>query len=93
MLLFVLGALTFTKHTIGPSNYTHGVSAGDLDGDGDIDVVATARNDGQVYWYEWQGPDSFVRHPLLSVNQPIGVWCGDLDGDGDADIAVAHFQG
>ncbi|MCC6292585.1 MAG: VCBS repeat-containing protein [Bryobacterales bacterium] len=64
--------------------------AGDLDGDGDADVVIAGR------WYENGGKGlSWRKHMLpLGSRGPYGIssrsWIADLDGDGDADIVSSH---
>ena len=71
--------------------------AGDLDGDGDLDVAATGfSNPGQVLWYENSGDPRgrWTRHLLkdnwLGANQ---VLLADLDGDGDLDLAANAERG
>lgn len=71
--------------------------AGDLDGDGDIDVAATSwRNPGRVAWFENRGDprQSWTRHLLKenwrSANQVI---IADLNGDGRLDIAACSEHG
>ena len=71
--------------------------AGDLDGDGDVDVAATSwRNPGRVAWFENGGDPkaSWTHHPLKddwrSANQVI---IADLNGDGRPDIAACAEHG
>jgi len=71
--------------------------AGDLDGDGDVDVAATSwRNPGRVAWFENSGDPkgSWTRHSLKdnwrSANQVI---IADLNGDGRPDIAACAEHG
>lgn len=86
------------KHVIGPEfDDAFEAIAGDLDGDGDIDVAATSwRNPGRVVWYENQGnPRGKWTFHLLkdnwrSANQVI---IADLDGDGRPDIAACSEIG
>jgi hypothetical protein len=63
---------------------------GDLDGDGDADVVLTDR------WYENRGGGrDWNRHNLpFGSRGPWGLssrsWIADLDGDGDMDLFMVH---
>jgi len=86
------------KHVIGPQfDDAFEAVAGDLDGDGDIDVVATSwRNPGRVAWFENSGDakGSWTFHSLKenwrSANQVI---IADLNGDGRPDIAACAEHG
>jgi len=64
------------------------VSAADLDGDGDLDVIAALENDDALVWYANLGDGSFG--PRRTVNHAAnGASAGlalDLDGDGDLDL-------
>ncbi len=86
------------KHIIGPRfDDAFEAVAGDLDGDGDIDVAATSwRNPGRLAWFENPGdPRGEWRRHLLknnwrSANQLI---LADLNGDGRLDIVVCAERG
>lgn len=68
--------------------------AGDLDGDGDIDLAVAvfgyAR--GAVMWLENNGNEQFIEHTLLSSPGAIHVPLADFDGDGDLDIVTGVSQ-
>lgn len=64
------------------------VRAGDLDGDGDMDL-ATAQfgyDDGETSWIENLGNWTFKNHPLQNLSGPINVELVDIDNDNDLDI-------
>ncbi|MDP2317381.1 MAG: VCBS repeat-containing protein [Pseudomonadota bacterium] len=70
------------------------IAAGDLDGDGDIDLLATLggestfvtlRNDGAGRFEPW---DTYPANYVAS-----GIGAGDFDSDGDADVLVAVVGG
>ncbi len=69
---------------------------GDLDGDGDCDVIASWRNGSVTNWYENDGSGSFTEHlvgtgDIGGYNYHGGPVLADLNGDGDVDIAVNGF--
>jgi len=63
--------------------------AADLDGDGDLDVLAAIRGGGKVVYYEnTDGLGSFGSRKIISNDAP-GAHCvlaADLDGDEDLDV-------
>jgi len=81
------------KHTI-VGEFAHGFEAvaADLDGDGDLDVVATAADtDGQIAWLENTGDprSSWLMHSLKTPwIHAFQVITADLDRDGKLDIAA-----
>jgi len=77
----------FVGHTIDkPGGKQYGqTSLVDVDKDGDLDFIS-GENAGNIYWFEYQGPDKWVRH-LLGTKVPteVGGTAFDVDGDGWVD--------
>jgi hypothetical protein len=71
------------------------VFAADVDGDGDLDVLATSVLDNEIAWYEnTDGAGSFGTQQIISTAVAttfplIAVFAADVDGDGDLDALSA----
>ncbi len=69
------------------------IVAGDLNGDGYLDLVVTNGDDpGTISILAGNGDGTFQTPIVLdSDGQPVGVALGDADGDGDLDIVVTNL--
>jgi hypothetical protein len=83
------GKSHFTKHVIvDKTARVSDVRAGDLDGDGDMDLAVGqfGYDDGETRWIENLGNWEFKSHNLQHLSGPINVEIVDIDKDGDLDI-------
>ena len=67
------------------------VSASDIDGDGDLDVLSASRDDSKIAWYANDGSGNFGAQQIITTaaNGAASVSTADLDGDGDLDVLSA----
>ena len=99
------GGFPFVPHHLTFMPGVHRALAGDLDGDGDLDIVAgallpTANHDeaaslklDSLIWLEQRAPGVFVRHAIETANcVHATLELADFDGDGDLDIATGSFR-
>ena len=86
----------WTHHAIDEDCYNaQSVSASDLDGDGDADVLGAKWAEGNVYWWENNNGlgTSWIEHCIDSdFEQASEVHGVDIDSDGDLDILGAARQ-
>lgn len=73
-----------------------GLASGDVDGDGDFDVLAVSREAGQLWIFSNDGAGSFTRREVdvagrfrVTSGFAQTLSLGDIDGDGDLDAIMA----
>src|SRR5262245_28091150 len=97
-------AVRFSEHLIADAyDYAYGLSAADLDGDGDLDdtsvdirtkTAPVGRQRSSLYWFENDGRGGFRKHV---IREGEAGWferhaVGDINGDGKPDVAVVNNQ-
>lgn len=77
------------------SPITTSLRSADLDGDGDVDIIATQAASAGLVWHENTG-GSFVTHVIVANfgGDVVSLDVADLDSDGDLDIvaAIGNFR-
>ena len=90
---FLLAQPSFTAADIVSNfNIASAVRAADMDGDGDIDIVAADEGGDAIHWLENDGnanPSFTIRPAYTTSNGPWAVVPYDIDRDGDLDIISA----
>lgn len=94
------GDFVLAYHGLGRFYGAAGVQAGDMDGDGDLDVVASSWNNywddekrQSLIWFENDGKQNFTRHNIS--NQPhsiVTLQLADVTGDKRLDIIAGVFR-
>jgi hypothetical protein len=87
----------FTEKVISNlADFATSVFAGDINGDGHIDVVSGSFADNELTWYESDGevPPTFTRHLVSNTGQGVfSVAVADIDGDEQPDLMAAYLFG
>jgi len=88
---------SWTEHTIDDNfDGANAVCAGDLDGDGDMDVIGAAYLEDCITWWDNEGGSgtSWVVHTIQGgFDGAVSVCCGNLDNDGGLDVVGASIGG
>jgi len=73
------------RHVIAEDLHVEGVGICDLDGDGEMEIVAGP------YWFKREG-GTWVRHPIAPDYRLTCVAVGDLDGDGRPEVVLSEGE-
>lgn len=88
------------KHKLGIVPWGFEAVTGDLDGDGDLDVIASGcsggqKGKGEICWFENSGDPTgeWKQHPFKQYPEACTIIVMDLDKDGRLDIACGSEAG
>jgi hypothetical protein len=88
----------WTRHIIdstSPQGFNHDLALGDIDGDGEEEIVALYVGAGGIAWYDRPANPASDQWPktqiLNAINDPfVGLTIGDIDGDLNMDVVASN---
>ena len=84
--------VTFSpQQTFGVGDSPRSVSLGDLNGDGQLDIVTSNIYSRDISVLLGNGDGLFQEHKLFNADNPIMTALGDINGDGNLDIVTSNF--
>ncbi|MGA0871072.1 MAG: FG-GAP repeat domain-containing protein, partial [Planctomycetota bacterium] len=105
LLAQVVGAQTYVDITASTglaaaeyssAEFGSGIAAGDIDGDGDMDLAVSNGDGGTLRLYRNDGSGQFTELQSTGLASPPGQVHGlvfaDVDNDGDQDLYVCGFR-
>jgi uncharacterized repeat protein (TIGR01451 family) len=86
-----LGSYTENSGALSGLSSTRGAHIVDLDGDGDMDLMASGQTEEVIVWGENDGSENFTKRTVVSGHKTADgdvIGTGDFDGDGDIDVVA-----
>ena len=67
-------------------------TAGDINGDGLLDIVVVNNRDSEVFWFQNLGDRKWQKHQITSeLRRPYDVVISDFNNDGYGDVVVSGY--
>jgi hypothetical protein len=80
--------------TLSPVNFPEGVTAADVNGDGNVDLISANNGDNSLSVFTNNGNGGFVlAHNYAVGSNPYSVVAADVNGDGKLDLISANVGG
>ena len=80
-----------------PNLNATGITTGDFDGDGKLDLAVISNTANQVYFYKGSGTGTFTSSASVTVGTSpwtlTGIRVGDFNADGKIDLVVSNYKG
>ena len=86
--------ISFSEHLLMDGfGYSYGIAAGDLTGNGHLDVTAADADGRALFWFESDGKGGFTRHHIQRDHPKERLErhaLGDVNGNGRLDVVIVE---